>query len=248
MRQACIALSDSLQFHGILQARILEWVAFPFSRGSSQPRSPALQVESLPAEPQGKVGCLQIASKVSCLPGLGSITVVPVNQTTEVRDKGTKTVGDPGFLSFVTTLCCLCVLVIILGSRPFDRCLQKLNAHALYCVERVLGSFSFCFTHCSDTLSCTKQMARSSHPGIKGRGVRCCHLPLEQHPTGALLQRWSSWPKNGKPPGRMELGFSWKLVVEAEPGPRWGQDTWSQERDAARILSLRFHRSFQGSG
>ena len=25
-------------FHGILQARILEWVAFPFSKGSSQPR------------------------------------------------------------------------------------------------------------------------------------------------------------------------------------------------------------------
>ena len=24
--------------HGIFQARILEWVAFPFSRGSSQPR------------------------------------------------------------------------------------------------------------------------------------------------------------------------------------------------------------------
>ena len=24
--------------HGILQARILEWLAFPFSRGSSQPR------------------------------------------------------------------------------------------------------------------------------------------------------------------------------------------------------------------
>ena len=26
--------------HGILQARILQWVAFPFSRGSSQPRDP----------------------------------------------------------------------------------------------------------------------------------------------------------------------------------------------------------------
>ena len=25
-------------FHGILLARILEWVAFPFSRGSFQPR------------------------------------------------------------------------------------------------------------------------------------------------------------------------------------------------------------------
>ena len=35
-------MSDSLRPHGlvheILQARILEWVAFPFSRESSQPR------------------------------------------------------------------------------------------------------------------------------------------------------------------------------------------------------------------
>ena len=42
----------------ILQARILEWVAFPFSRRSSQPRDrtevPMLQADSLPAEPQGK--------------------------------------------------------------------------------------------------------------------------------------------------------------------------------------------------
>ena len=30
--------SPSLSVHGILQARILEWIAFPFSRGSSQPR------------------------------------------------------------------------------------------------------------------------------------------------------------------------------------------------------------------
>jgi len=28
--------------HGILQARILEWVAFPFSKGSSQPRDQTL--------------------------------------------------------------------------------------------------------------------------------------------------------------------------------------------------------------
>ena len=39
--------------HGILQARILEWVAIPFSRGSSV-RSPALWADSLPAEPPGK--------------------------------------------------------------------------------------------------------------------------------------------------------------------------------------------------
>ena len=55
-------VSDSLGPHGlyrILQARILEWVSFPFFRDLpnpvSEPRSPALQAESLPAEPQGKL-------------------------------------------------------------------------------------------------------------------------------------------------------------------------------------------------
>ena len=41
--------------HGILQARILEWVAVSSSRRSSQPNeSPALQVDSLLAAPPGK--------------------------------------------------------------------------------------------------------------------------------------------------------------------------------------------------
>ena len=44
--QSCLTLCDYLNcslpgssVHGILQARILEWVAIPFSRGSSQPRN-----------------------------------------------------------------------------------------------------------------------------------------------------------------------------------------------------------------
>ena len=44
--------------HGNLQARILEWVAILFSRGSSQPRdwtrSPSLQMDFLLSEPLGK--------------------------------------------------------------------------------------------------------------------------------------------------------------------------------------------------
>ena len=38
--QSCLALCDPMDYagHGILQARILEWVAFPFFRGSSQTR------------------------------------------------------------------------------------------------------------------------------------------------------------------------------------------------------------------
>ena len=38
--QLYLSLCDLMGYrvHGILQARILEWVAIPFSRGSSQPR------------------------------------------------------------------------------------------------------------------------------------------------------------------------------------------------------------------
>ena len=43
--QSCLTLCDPMDYslpdfsiHGILQARILEWVAMPYSRGSSQPR------------------------------------------------------------------------------------------------------------------------------------------------------------------------------------------------------------------
>ena len=38
--QSCLTLCDPRDYtvHEILQARILEWVAFPFTRGSSQPR------------------------------------------------------------------------------------------------------------------------------------------------------------------------------------------------------------------
>ena len=54
--QSCLTLCNPMDctVHGILQARIPEWVAFPFSRGSSnpgiQPKSPTLQADSLPAE------------------------------------------------------------------------------------------------------------------------------------------------------------------------------------------------------
>ena len=58
--QSCPTLCNPTDYtvHGILQARILEWIAFPVSWRSSQPRdqprSPTLQADSLPAEPQRK--------------------------------------------------------------------------------------------------------------------------------------------------------------------------------------------------
>ena len=62
----CPTLCDPMDWmvHGILQARILEWVAVPSSSGSSQPRSqngyPVLQADSLPAEPPGKLIWLKV--------------------------------------------------------------------------------------------------------------------------------------------------------------------------------------------
>ena len=58
--QSCLTLCDPRAYtvHGILQARILEWVAFPslgdFPNPGIEPRFPTLQVDSLPAEPQKK--------------------------------------------------------------------------------------------------------------------------------------------------------------------------------------------------
>ena len=60
--QSCLILSDPMDFclpgssvHGILQGRILEWVAIPFSRASSQcawPRS----IKELMGEEAGNAG------------------------------------------------------------------------------------------------------------------------------------------------------------------------------------------------
>ena len=74
--QPCLTLCDSMDYtvHGILQARILEWVtSCSLLRGSSQPgiepRPPALQADFSPAEPQGKpkntgVGNLSLLQRI----------------------------------------------------------------------------------------------------------------------------------------------------------------------------------------
>ena len=72
--QSCPTLCDPMvcgppgsSVHGILQAEVLEWVAIPCSRGSSQPRdqswSPALWVDSLPSEPPGSPTYLTVMTK-----------------------------------------------------------------------------------------------------------------------------------------------------------------------------------------
>ena len=64
--QLCLTFYNSMYcsplgspVHGILQARILNWVAIPFSRGlpepGTEPGFPVLQADSLPSEPPRNV-------------------------------------------------------------------------------------------------------------------------------------------------------------------------------------------------
>ena len=75
--QSCLTLCDPMDYpvHGILQGRILEWVAFPFPRGSSQPMDQTLVShtagEFLPDEPGGKLKNTEVGT-LSLLQGLGS--------------------------------------------------------------------------------------------------------------------------------------------------------------------------------
>ena len=82
--QSCLTLCNGVDcsppgssVRGILQSRVLEWVALPFSRGSSQPRDrtwvSSLQVDSLLSEPEREFYYFTITS----------IVVVDVNQTAE---------------------------------------------------------------------------------------------------------------------------------------------------------------------
>ena len=70
--QSCPTLCNPIDYivRGILQARIMEWIAFPVSRGSSQPRieprSPVFQVDSLPAEPQGTISDMIPLTEIQC--------------------------------------------------------------------------------------------------------------------------------------------------------------------------------------
>ena len=72
--QLCPTLCDPMgcslpgfSVHGILQARILEWVTVSFSRGSSRPRDPALEADTLTSEPPEKPPYIELAAAAKLL-------------------------------------------------------------------------------------------------------------------------------------------------------------------------------------
>ena len=85
--QSCPTLCNPMDYtaHGILQARILEWVAFPFSRGSSQPRDQT-QVSLSITNFQSLLKLMSIESLmpsnnlILCFPLLFSPSIFPSNR------------------------------------------------------------------------------------------------------------------------------------------------------------------------
>ena len=77
----------------IPQERLLEWIAIPFSRGSSWPRdrpgSPTLQVDSLPFEPSS-----QFSSVVQSRPTLCDCSLPVHHQLPELTQTNVHQVGD----------------------------------------------------------------------------------------------------------------------------------------------------------
>ena len=78
--QSSLTLCNPMDYtvHGILQPRILEWVAFSFpgdlSNPGIEPRSPALQADSLPTELSGKPPKVKVTQSclTLCNPGRNS--------------------------------------------------------------------------------------------------------------------------------------------------------------------------------
>ena len=79
---------------GILQSRILEWVAIPFSRGSSRPRDQTqvscTAADSLPSEPITSSPYVKLQEQVSCSPkeSCGEMNSSRWDQRPEMRIPG----------------------------------------------------------------------------------------------------------------------------------------------------------------
>ena len=108
--ESCPTLCDSMDYtvHGILQARILEWVPFNFSGGSSQPRSPALQEDSLLAEPKGKPNNTGVASLSLSSVNLPDPGIEPGSPALQVDSLPTELSRKP-----IVSICSLLQLVIL---------------------------------------------------------------------------------------------------------------------------------------
>ena len=99
--QSCLTLCDPVDgtVHGILQASIREWVAFPFSRGSSQPRN-RTQVSSI-AGGFFTSWATREAQTLGCYPGNAS-SLILVTQTHLCSLSAYVSIIEPMYFQMIT--------------------------------------------------------------------------------------------------------------------------------------------------
>ena len=145
--QSCLTLCDSMDYslpgssvHGILQARVLEWVAIPSSRRSSQPGtepgSPALQADFFPSEPPGKPIKRELKLKPKKLkipPKYSSLS----SHLCSNQRSGNRWAGRSAHAYILFLLPCPYLLEMYLHSELFKGSSMTDNKHSL----RVHGSF-----------------------------------------------------------------------------------------------------------
>ena len=116
--QSCPALCDSMDYtvHGILQARIPEWVAFLFSRGlpnpEIQPMSPPLQADFYQLSQKGSLcfdrGCIKSVEKAMA-PHSSTLTwrIPWTEEPGRLQSRGSRRVGHDWAPSLSLFLSCI---------------------------------------------------------------------------------------------------------------------------------------------
>ena len=124
--QSCPTLYDLMDYivHGILQARILKWIAFPFSRGSSQPRD-RTQVSRIAGGFVTSWATREAQSCISCL------YILEVNPLLVV----------PFVKNFSYFVCCLFILFMV--SFAVQKLLNLIKSHLFIFVFIFITWFIF---------------------------------------------------------------------------------------------------------
>ena len=123
----CLTLCSPVDYtvHGILQARILEWVAFPFSRGSSQPRN-----QTNPGLPHCRWILYQLSHKGS--PRILEWVAYPFSKGSSLSRNRTRVSCIAGgfFTNWAmreahTIYTCICILVTLSHLQVYSCCCSR---------------------------------------------------------------------------------------------------------------------------
>ena len=210
--QLCPTLCDSMDYsppgfsvHGILQARILEWVAIPFSRGSSQPRAQThvsciscIGGRFFTPEPPGKSWLIHILRKTSY-----ERQSTPPPQGSCVKSAWSEPPAETSFLG------CRHPLAVVLPSCPSPENSPQINhlnknSHLRLCFQ---GTYSQTINFLKVSLVCFHESPREASSMFTSQSVGNF---MQRPPPFPLLFRCPP-PLPGSCLNKPHCGLHWRL-------------------------------------